>query len=125
VTSVVALVVPTVAAVAVVMTFALTSSTGPVAAKGATIEIANYAFRPAVLRVKAGTTIRITNTDPTLHTVTANDHSFATSTLASGAHTTIVVLVPGMYRYHCNFHSFMVGVIQVSARGLPTEGGTR
>ena len=124
VTSVVALVVPTVAAVAVIMTFAFTSPPG-LAAKGANIEIRNYAFSPASLRVKAGTTIRVTNADPTSHTVTANDHSFATGTLAAGAHATIVVLAPGIFRYHCNFHSFMVGVIQVAARSLPTQGGKR
>jgi plastocyanin len=121
----VALVVPTVAAVAVILTFALTTSPRHSPGNGAQIEIENYTFNPALLRVKAGTTIRITNADPTSHTVTADGHSFTTSTLASGAQATITVDVPGIYHYHCNFHSFMHGVIEVSARGTPNHGGKR
>jgi plastocyanin len=112
--SLLALVVPIVAAVAVAITFGFTTPSVAPSANGTQIDIKNFAFSPSALHVKAATTITITNSDPTSHTVTADNHAFDTGNLSAGAHARITIRLPGTYHYHCGFHSFMHGVIEVS-----------
>ena len=114
-----AVVVPLAALVAVVVTLNVTSdNTGSAgAATGAktpnSITIANFQFSPDPLVVKAGATVKVTNSDGTAHTVTAADKSFDTGDIDGGATATITLAKAGTYKYFCNIHNYMTGTIEV------------
>jgi plastocyanin len=114
-----AVIVPLVALVTVVITLNVTSdatsaSAGGNGAKTAnSITIANFQFSPDPLVVAAGTTVKVTNSDGTAHTVTAADKSFDTGDLDGGASTTITLAKAGTYKYFCNIHNSMTGTIEV------------
>lgn len=82
----------------------------PEAPPGA-VTIAKFKFAPDALTVKAGTKVVFTNTDPTEHTVTADDASFDSKPLATGAPFTATVTKS--VSYHCNIHPSMVGTVTV------------
>jgi plastocyanin len=84
----------------------------PAASKGA-VAIKGFAFRPAVLRVKAGTTVRWRNSDPAPHTVTANSRAFDSRTMAQGAPYARRFARPGTYTYLCALHPQMTGKVIV------------
>ncbi len=78
-------------------------------------------FSPQSLSVAAGTTIKFTNNDNTLHTVTFTSApsgvsltSISDSSLAAGSSFTVTLLTPGTYQYHCTIHSWMTGTITVT-----------
>ncbi len=77
------------------------------------LTIANYAFAPPVLTVRAGTKITVKNTDSTAHTATARSGAFDTGTLKPGQSASFTLKKPGTYPYYCQFHAFMTGTIQV------------
>ena len=83
-------------------------------AKGATVTIKNLSFKPKTLNVKAGTTVKVKNTDGTTHTFTANKGAFNTGEIDGGSSATVTVKKPGTYPYHCNIHNFMKGTIKAS-----------
>ncbi len=91
------------------------ASRSTVSASGKTVRVTihDYAYYPQNLTVRAGTTIVVTNTDQTQHTLTANSGAFDTGTLNSGQTGRFTVNKPGTYPYHCQFHAFMVGTIRV------------
>ncbi len=80
--------------------------------RSARIRIANYAFDPATLTVRAGTKIIVTNDDQTAHTATAS-HGFDSGTLKPGQSAHFTLTKPGTYTYICQFHAFMTGTITV------------
>jgi plastocyanin len=95
---------------------ASTAATGASTATKATkvsIAIANYAFKPADITVKAGTKLTFTNHDATAHTATSKTPGFDTGTLKSGQSATVTVSKPGTYSYYCQFHAFMVAKVTV------------
>lgn len=63
--------------------------------------------------MKAGATVVWINQDPVPHTVTADDGSFDSGTLATVASTSHTFNKPGTYAYHCTFHPSMHGTIVV------------
>jgi plastocyanin len=77
------------------------------------VAIANYAFKPAALTVKAGTKLTFTNHDSTAHTATTSTSGFDTGTLKPGQSATVTVTKPGTYSYICQFHAFMTGKVTV------------
>jgi plastocyanin len=94
------------------------SSTGAPAAPvhGNTVAIKNFAFSPAILKVKAGTTVTWTNEDTDPHTVTSSGsggplHSAALTTHASYSYT---FTKPGTYAYLCTIHPFMTATVEVT-----------
>ncbi|MFI5972202.1 plastocyanin/azurin family copper-binding protein [Streptomyces sp. NPDC051452] len=94
------------------------SSTGGPASPvtGNTVTINNFAFSPATLKVKAGTTVTWTNRDSDAHTVTSAGtggplHSAA---LATHATYTYTFTKPGTYAYLCTIHPFMTGTVEVT-----------
>ncbi len=91
------------------------AAAAPVVATGksAHLTIANYAFAPAALTVKAGTKVTVTNRDQTAHTATANSGGFDSGTLNSGQSAHFKLTKPGVYAYICQFHAFMTGTITV------------
>jgi plastocyanin len=91
-------------------------SSGPVAAPTTsdTIVIKNFAFVPASLTAAPGTKITVINQDQAPHTVTANDKSFDTSTIAGGQRGEITAPTrPGNYPYICTIHQYMTGTLVV------------
>jgi plastocyanin len=87
---------------------AVTATSGAV-----TVAIDNFAFGPPKLTVKVGTRVTFTNHDGTAHTATADQGSFDSGTLNQGQSMTIQFNKPGIFTYHCSFHAFMTGSIDV------------
>ena len=78
------------------------------------VKIAGFAFAPASLTVKAGTTVTWVNDDAPAHTVTADDGSFGSPNLAHGATFSQRFGTAGSYAYHCAIHPSMVGTVVVT-----------
>ena len=77
------------------------------------VAISDFAFQPAALTVPIGTTITWTNGGATQHTVTADDDSFDSGSLAVGATYSTTAHLAGTIAYHCTIHSQMKGTIVV------------
>ncbi len=69
-----------------------------------TVKLVDTTFEPAQLTVKVGTTVVWMNTSTMNHTVTADDGSFGSDTLASGAQFQFTFTKAGTFRYYCKFH---------------------
>ncbi len=89
------------------------STSAPVTGTSATLVISNFLYHPAVLTVKAGTTITVVNHDPVEHTATDPSGAFDTGTLNQGSTAHFTLSKPGTYDFTCSFHAFMHGVIKV------------
>jgi plastocyanin len=81
---------------------------------GSTVGIANFAFSPASITVKAGTKVTVSNHDTTAHTATADDgKSFSTGNIDPNASATFTLPKAGTFKFHCSIHPFMHGTIVV------------
>jgi len=89
----------------------LVTSQPPRSANRAAIE--GFAYRPATLTVKRGTTVRWTNADATAHTVTAAKGLFSSPQLRKGAAYTRRFARAGRFAYICALHPQMRGVVVV------------
>jgi plastocyanin len=79
-----------------------------------TIVIKNFAFVPDSLTVAPATKITVINEDQAPHTVTANDKSFDTGTIAGGQRGEFTAPTkPGTYPYICTIHQYMTGTLIV------------
>ncbi|MFK0018980.1 plastocyanin/azurin family copper-binding protein [Streptomyces sp. NPDC090798] len=83
---------------------------------GDAVAIKNFAFSPATLKVKVGTTVTWTNQDTDAHTVTSAGsggplHSTALNTHATYSYT---FTKPGAYSYLCTIHPFMTATVEVT-----------
>jgi len=88
-------------------------ATAVVSGKAASLKIVNYAFVPATMTVRVGTTITVTNADQTAHTATARSAAFDSGTVDGGKSKSFTVTKPGVYPYYCQFHAFMNGTLKV------------
>ncbi|MGW3168588.1 cupredoxin domain-containing protein [Streptomyces sp. NPDC001153] len=91
------------------------TAAAPVSANA--VAIKNFAFSPATLKVKAGTTVTWTNEDTDAHTVTSAGsggplHSPALATHGTYSYT---FTKPGSYAYVCTIHPFMTGTVEVTS----------
>ena len=84
----------------------------PVAATS--VDIANFAFSPAVITVRAGATVTWTNRDEDAHTV-AITGTPVSPPLQSGDAFTHRFDRPGTYSYVCSIHPSMRGMVVVTA----------
>jgi plastocyanin len=94
------------------MPTATSAVSAPVAAN--TVSIKNFAFVPAAVTVKVGTTITWTNTDQEAHTVTAKNGAFNLAPLNSGSTYQYTFTKPGTYNYLCTIHPFMTATVVVT-----------
>jgi plastocyanin len=78
-----------------------------------TIAIQNFAFNPATLTVKAGTTVTWTNLDSTNHPVASDTGVFNSGTLNNGQSYSFTFNQTGSYPYHCTVHPSMTGTVIV------------
>lgn len=69
------------------------------------VEIKSFSFQPASITVPAGATVTWTNRDSVAHTVTADDGSFKSPSIAgNGGKYERTFSEPGTYKYHCTPH---------------------
>ncbi|MDQ2883475.1 MAG: cupredoxin family copper-binding protein [Actinomycetota bacterium] len=84
----------------------------PVATNAVTIS--NFAFSPAIVTVKAGTTVTWTNRDQDAHTATAMSGPFQSPTLNTGDSYHYTFTTPGRFEYLCTIHPFMTATVVVT-----------
>lgn len=70
------------------------------------VELVDFAFSPAEVRVDAGTTVRWRNTTSTFHTATPDGHGAWSEWQTSGTGETFQVRFdqPGVFDYYCLPH---------------------
>jgi len=93
-----------------------------------TVSITDLTVTPNALVVAPATTVMWHNDGRNRHTVTADDGSFASRTLFTGDDFSISApAAPGVYAYHCSFHSYIRGTLTVSPVALtapdPVDAG--
>jgi plastocyanin len=94
--------------------FATSSNTATPNPSAITVSIKNFAFDPAMVSVKAGTTVTWINNDSVSHTVTSDSGNFLNSaTLAPGESFSFTFATPGTESYHCAIHPMMKGTVTV------------
>lgn len=77
------------------------------------VMISGYAFSIPELTIKAGQTVTWVNQDAVVHTVVAQDGSWASTNLATGASFRHRFSSPGKYPYRCGIHYEMKGTVIV------------
>ena len=75
------------------------------------VSIKGMAFSNASLTITAGASVKWTNNDSYSHTVTADDGSFDSGSIAPGSTYSHTFPVAGTYNYHCSIHPSMKGAI--------------
>ncbi|MFB7666370.1 cupredoxin family copper-binding protein [Kitasatospora sp. NPDC056138] len=90
------------------------AATAPVAGNAVTIQ--NFAFAPASLTVKSGTTVTWTNKDTDAHTVTSSGSGgpLNSAPLTTGATYRYTFTQAGTYAYFCAIHPFMTATVVVT-----------
>ena len=86
--------------------------TNPVATN--TVTIQNFAFAPATVTIKAGSTLTWTNQDQEPHTVSAMAGPFHSPTLNTGQSYHYTFTTPGRFEYLCTIHPFMTATVVVT-----------
>jgi plastocyanin len=89
------------------------STSAPAAGGTTEVSIANFAFAPADLTVKAGDTVKWTNNDSVAHTITSDSGAFESGNLDPGASYSFTFKAPGAFAYHCGVHPSMTAKITV------------
>ncbi|HYM35164.1 MAG TPA: cupredoxin family copper-binding protein [Steroidobacteraceae bacterium] len=75
--------------------------------------IKDFAFVPAVVKIKPGQTIEWINKDDEPHAVVANDKAYRSLTLDTGDKFARQYPSAGEYEYFCSLHPHMTGKIIV------------
>jgi plastocyanin len=85
------------------------------ASKEAKVNIDNFTFGPAELRVDAGTRVTWTNRDDIPHTVVdaAEPRMVKSPVLDTGDHFEHTFATPGTFHYFCSIHPHMQGTVVV------------
>ena len=110
----------------IVATFLLGAAVGSVLAAGvglaraeepaSVISIDNFSFTPAMLTVKAGTTVTWTNKDDLPHGIASSNKAFTRSkALDTDDSYSFTFTTAGTYQYFCYIHPHMVGSIVVES----------
>lgn len=87
-----------------------TSTVSPIS--GNAISIQNFAFSPAILTVKKGTTVTWTNNDSAPHALKSN--TFNSNMLSKGQQFSFTFDTIGSFDYSCSIHPSMTGKIIVT-----------
>ncbi len=78
------------------------------------ITMANFAFAPANIQVRQGTTVTWTNDDQAPHTVTFRSGGVDSGVLRTGQSFHYTFTSPGTYDYYCVIHPYMVARVTVT-----------
>jgi plastocyanin len=99
---------------------------GSAAPQGPTVSVIDNAFSPQELHINPGQTVTWVNNGQTIHTVTADDHSFDSGDFDSGKTYTFAFKKPGRYPYFCQLHGAAggVGMVGVIVVGNASYNGT-
>jgi plastocyanin len=90
-------------------------SSAPAAPAGPNeVNIDGFAFAPATLTVKSGTTVTWTNKDEDPHTVVDNGGTFRSKALGPGGTYSFTFPAAGTFEYICSIHPFMHGSVVVT-----------
>lgn len=83
---------------------------------GDAVAVKNFAFSPASLTVKVGTTVTWTNQDTDAHTVTSQNNAgpLASQALSTGQTYSYTFTKAGTYSYLCTIHPFMTATVTVT-----------
>jgi plastocyanin len=76
--------------------------------------IQNHAFNPSSISVAVNTTIKWTNKDPVVHTVTSDDGLFESGSIATNGVFSFTFSKAGTYSYHCTPHPTMIATVIVN-----------
>jgi len=93
-------------------------ATGPAGgASTDTIEVKDFAFKPDMATVKAGTKVTWVFKDGAAHNVAPKGASEPTKSpdLKDGATYSFTFTKPGMVEYFCGIHEYMTGSVMVTA----------
>jgi plastocyanin len=94
---------------------------------GAKISAIDNVFDPSIVRIAAGSTVEWTNDGRNHHTVTADDGSWDSGSLAPGAEFSRTFDRPGVYTFYCKYHGApgvgMTGTVVVGDVPLPGPAG--
>ena len=90
----------------------VTAPAAPVSGDQVTID--NFAFVPATLTIRAGSTVTWTNHDEEPHTVAASDGSFHSPGMGTGATFSHTFSTAGTFDYVCSIHPMMHGTVVVA-----------
>src|SRR5690606_6627151 len=77
------------------------------------VDMRQIAFAPAEIRIRRGQKVEWINSDPTVHTVTADDESWGSELIPEGGRYSRVFEEIGRFPYHCLPHPMMRGVVIV------------
>lgn len=77
--------------------------------------IQNFAYMPANMQVKVGTTVTWTNRDNVPHSITFKNGMKDSGLLAQGQSFSYTFNTPGTYQYYCTVHPYMVATVTVVA----------
>ena len=86
----------------------------PASPSAQTVRIAGFAFQPAQVTVRVGTTVTWQNGDQAPHTATADDRSFDTGRIEGGQTGRETFQTAGTFPYHCDIHPNMKGTVTVT-----------
>ena len=90
------------------------SGGGAPAASGTEVSIMDFKFGPEKLSVKVGATVTFKNSDGQQHTATSdNSGDFDAGAVDAGGSKDVTFDKAGTFTYHCSFHPFMHGTIEV------------
>ncbi len=78
------------------------------------VQIVNFAYTPANIQVKAGTTVTWTNQDTAPHTVTFKNGMKDSGVLQKGQTFSYTFTTPGAYQYYCTVHPYMTATVTVT-----------
>jgi amicyanin len=94
----------------------------PAAAATQHVMMAQYAYSPATLTVRAGDTVTWTNHDEAAHDVVTSSGpaSFRSPLLQTNQSWSFTVTVPGTYAYYCSVHPDMRAQVVVLPAETPT-----
>jgi len=89
-------------------------------AKTVVVNIAGFAFSPAVVKIKVGDTVKWINDDSAPHQVASNPHPVHTDlpglesdVLSKGGSYSFTFDKAGTWGYHCHIHPMMTGTVVV------------
>ena len=86
---------------------------GEGAANAVQVEMRTMTFNPKRIEVAAGATVRWTNNDQLVHTVSADDGSWDSGPIEPGKSWSHTFTQPGEVAFHCTPHPFMKAVVVV------------
>ncbi|MHB1923016.1 MAG: plastocyanin/azurin family copper-binding protein, partial [Chitinophagaceae bacterium] len=82
-------------------------------ATGLTVSIQNFSFSPSSLTISPGKTVKWVNNDQVSHTVTDDNATFNSGSIAPGGTYSHTFPAAGTVTYHCNFHTYMKASVVV------------